>query len=574
MHGPHQIPSSKLNAMAEAATASGLPPPATCTALASLRVTTCGEQGCTPQAVNTRPGDNLSFAVCVENHSHRGSSVDYVPATLMEGALVSVRLACSDFSAHASGWTCAAGWDGLVEAVSFLPSQELYVGSFEMGECHRLFSDPSWIRCVYEPASCKPIRPCAQLRLSRSVELTPAGRRATVAASGQSNGGEVCLGTLTVRLQDQPSALLDGIPTTGAPIKVAVVADAAPGSIVVDRCTASGLQQRIGAEGHSEYYISGPPPPSLPLQLPPPLWPPPSAARGCPPTCGGLSCDQYPSTMTCEVLQKAYNCDCTGCACSSGIPPSLAPPAFLPPPPTPSTAPSAPPPPAAPPPSASPPPPAGPEQFNGEISKLHEPTDTPPSSPPPPEWCTDYCTARSRPAYCDPFGCPLLFHSPPPPPPPPVPPPPPPLPPAPPPSPPPPPLPPPPPSPRPPSRSAARAAQASKDPHLSFAHGGRADFRGRGGQIYSFFSAPGVAVNLKTEDATFMLRRLGGGRLTVHGSFITEMHLVARVGLGRAKWCNASYWASELSENIWGWSIVTGAIGTDAGWNGGTRSTH
>jgi len=71
-----------------------------------------------------------------------------------------------------------------------------------------------------------------------------------------------------------------------------------------------------------------------------------------------------------------------------------------------------------------------------------------------------------------------------------------------------------------------------------------------------------------------MLRRLGGGRLTVHGSFITEMHLVARVGLGRAKWCNASYWASELSENIWGWSIVTGAIGTDAGWNGGTRSTH
>ena len=44
---------------------------------------------------------------------------------------------------------------------------------------------------------------------------------------------------------------------------------------------------------------------------------------------------------------------------------------------------------------------------------------------------------------------------------------------------------------------------------------------------YRQLSAPGVAVNLKTEDATFKLRRLGGGRLTVHGSFITEMHLVA-----------------------------------------------
>ena len=65
----------------------------------------------------------------------------------------------------------------------------------------------------------------------------------------------------------------------------------------------------------------------------------------------------------------------------------------------------------------------------------------------------------------------------------------------------------------------------SKDPHLHFAHGGRADFRGRHGQLYAFFSAPGVAVNLKTEDATFDTKRPSGAVLTVDGSFITEAAL-------------------------------------------------
>ena len=63
------------------------------------------------------------------------------------------------------------------------------------------------------------------------------------------------------------------------------------------------------------------------------------------------------------------------------------------------------------------------------------------------------------------------------------------------------------------------------DPHIAFAHGGRADFRGRHGQLYAFFSAPGVAVNLKTEDATFDAKRPSGAVLTVDGSFITEAAL-------------------------------------------------
>ena len=57
----------------------------------------------------------------------------------------------------------------------------------------------------------------------------------------------------------------------------------------------------------------------------------------------------------------------------------------------------------------------------------------------------------------------------------------------------------PPPSPFPPPQYAA----LEKDPHIHFAHGGRADFRGRDGVYYNFFSAPGLAVNLRTENATF-----------------------------------------------------------------------
>ena len=41
------------------------------------------------------------------------------------------------------------------------------------------------------------------------------------------------------------------------------------------------------------------------------------------------------------------------------------------------------------------------------------------------------------------------------------------------------------------------SSKVSRDPHLVFAHGGRADFRGRDGQYYNFLSAPGFAVNVR-----------------------------------------------------------------------------
>jgi len=103
--------------------------------------------------------------------------------------------------------------------------------------------------------------------------------------------------------------------------------------------------------------------------------------------------------------------------------------------------------------------------------------------------------------------------------------------------------------------------EANRDPHLHFAHGGRADFRGKDGQLYSFLSAPGLAVNVKTENAEF---RMNNNQLVVHGSFITEAHVVARSEGSKSAFVNASFWARELTspgEDNWGWQAITGFCG-------------
>ena len=58
------------------------------------------------------------------------------------------------------------------------------------------------------------------------------------------------------------------------------------------------------------------------------------------------------------------------------------------------------------------------------------------------------------------------------------------------------------------------------DPHIHFAHGGRADYRGEDNAIVSFLSAPGVALNVKTEDVVYNPPWWPG--TTIDGSFITE----------------------------------------------------
>ena len=63
----------------------------------------------------------------------------------------------------------------------------------------------------------------------------------------------------------------------------------------------------------------------------------------------------------------------------------------------------------------------------------------------------------------------------------------------------------------------------SGDPHVNFAHGGSADFRGEDGGLISFFTAPGLALNVKTEDSTFTPP--WWPNTTIDGSYITEAPL-------------------------------------------------
>ena len=46
-------------------------------------------------------------------------------------------------------------------------------------------------------------------------------------------------------------------------------------------------------------------------------------------------------------------------------------------------------------------------------------------------------------------------------------------------------------------------AGANGDPHLRFAHGGVADFRGKNNTIFNMLSVPGLSFGLKTLDTTF-----------------------------------------------------------------------
>ena len=67
------------------------------------------------------------------------------------------------------------------------------------------------------------------------------------------------------------------------------------------------------------------------------------------------------------------------------------------------------------------------------------------------------------------------------------------------------------------------------DPHIHFAHGGSADFRGKNDTYYSLLSAPGVQFAARTRDATFLLPR----PQLVYGSFFTDVSWTVRGESGR-----------------------------------------
>ena len=100
------------------------------------------------------------------------------------------------------------------------------------------------------------------------------------------------------------------------------------------------------------------------------------------------------------------------------------------------------------------------------------------------------------------------------------------------------------------------AGQANGDPHLMLAHGGKADFRGTDKGIYNFLSAKNLSLNVMTEFADFYLHDTDHPRhKLVHGSFLTQAHVVAKTGGGRT--VRASYWASKIGPLNIGWINAT-----------------
>ena len=85
-------------------------------------------------------------------------------------------------------------------------------------------------------------------------------------------------------------------------------------------------------------------------------------------------------------------------------------------------------------------------------------------------------------------------------------------------------------------------SQAMQDPHLTLAHGGVADFRGRDNAVWNFLSAQNVSLNVRTRDSTF---RLHGS--VIHGSFLVDAYILARTKGNRL--ATISYTASKLNEH-------------------------
>ena len=97
-------------------------------------------------------------------------------------------------------------------------------------------------------------------------------------------------------------------------------------------------------------------------------------------------------------------------------------------------------------------------------------------------------------------------------------------------------------------------SEAVKDPHLNFAYGGHADFRGRHNALFNFLSTPRLSVNVKTEESLFHLVDGEGRFRTINGTFLTEAHLVAQIHRSGVL-AKVSFWASEVNENNWGYQV-------------------
>jgi hypothetical protein len=95
------------------------------------------------------------------------------------------------------------------------------------------------------------------------------------------------------------------------------------------------------------------------------------------------------------------------------------------------------------------------------------------------------------------------------------------------------------------------------DPHIVDPHGGHYDFRGEDRALYTFHSSQNLTLNVMTEDADFELHNDAHPRHKhVHGSFLTQAHIVARTWTGRL--VNLSFYADVISEDSF--AVVNGSI--------------
>ena len=74
--------------------------------------------------------------------------------------------------------------------------------------------------------------------------------------------------------------------------------------------------------------------------------------------------------------------------------------------------------------------------------------------------------------------------------------------------------------------------------------------------LYNFLSSSNVSLNVRIEESLFRLRHV-----LVNGTFITEAHVVARVGGAKLKLLRMSYWAREVGTWNTGPRLVNGTCG-------------
>ena len=99
-------------------------------------------------------------------------------------------------------------------------------------------------------------------------------------------------------------------------------------------------------------------------------------------------------------------------------------------------------------------------------------------------------------------------------------------------------------------KTTSGTVESVKDPHLSFAHGGKADFRGENNSIYNILSAKDVNVNIYIEYAKFKLHEA-----TIDGSFMTQLHFVGKTN--KINEMKVSMWASKIKYKNAGWANGT-----------------